>query len=165
MTLDPVVLWLIAGALMLIGVIGLVLPGVPGVIAVFGGMLLAASIDDFTRIGWPTLVVLGVLTGCATVTEAGYFWGDYSASLYRLTKAPSKETEAAHVATLEKMIEEADRRTLRVPPGIHAELGHLKGRQGDQSARDLHFVAEIGLYPESRVFIEKLIATPAKKVN
>jgi uncharacterized protein YqgC (DUF456 family) len=51
MTLDPVVLWLISTALMLIGVIGVVLPGVPGVIAVFCGMLLAASIDDFTRIG------------------------------------------------------------------------------------------------------------------
>jgi uncharacterized protein YqgC (DUF456 family) len=69
MTLDPVVLWLIAGALMLIGVIGLVLPGVPGVIAVFGGMLVAASIDDFTRIGWPTLVVLGVLTALAFAAD------------------------------------------------------------------------------------------------
>ncbi len=69
MTLDPVVLWLIAAALMLIGVIGVVLPGVPGVIAVFGGMLLAASIDDFTRIGWPTLVALGVLTALAFAAD------------------------------------------------------------------------------------------------
>jgi uncharacterized protein YqgC (DUF456 family) len=67
--LDPVVLWLIAGALVLIGLVGLVLPGVPGVIAVFGGMLLAASIDDFTRIGWPTLVALGVLTALAFAAD------------------------------------------------------------------------------------------------
>ncbi len=69
MPLDPVVLWLIAGALVLIGLVGLVLPGVPGVIAVFGGMLLAASIDDFTRIGWPTLVALGVLTALAFAAD------------------------------------------------------------------------------------------------
>ena len=69
MMLDPVVLWLIAAALVLIGVVGLVLPGVPGVIAVFGGMLLAASIDDFTRIGWPTLVALGVLTALAFAAD------------------------------------------------------------------------------------------------
>ena len=69
MMLDPVVLWLIAGALVLIGLVGMVLPGVPGVIAVFGGMLLAASIDDFTRIGWPTLVVLGVLTALAFAAD------------------------------------------------------------------------------------------------
>lgn len=69
MGLDPVVLWLIAAALVLIGVVGLVLPGVPGVIAVFGGMLLAASIDEFTRIGWPTLVALGVLTALAFAAD------------------------------------------------------------------------------------------------
>jgi hypothetical protein len=63
------------------------------------------------------------------------------------------------------MIEEADRRGLRVPPGIHAELGYLKGKQGDQAARDRHFVLEIRLYPEARVFAEKLIATPPKKVE
>lgn len=106
-----------------------------------------------------------LLVGCATVTEAGYFWGDYSSSLYRYTKDPSKETLMAHIATLEKMIVEAERRDLRVPPGIHAELGHLKGKQGDAVARDQHFVAEIGLYPESRVFVEKLIATPPQKAN
>ena len=105
------------------------------------------------------------LVGCATVTEAGYFWGDYSNSLYRYTKDPSKETLTAHIATVEKMIVEAERRDLRVPPGIHAELGHLKGKQGDAVARDQHFVAEIGLYPESRVFVEKLIATPPQKAN
>jgi hypothetical protein len=52
-----------------------------------------------------------------------------------------------------------------VPPGIHAELGYLKGKQGDQAARDRHFVLEIRLYPEARVFAEKLIATPPKKVE
>lgn len=106
-----------------------------------------------------------LLVGCATVTEAGYFWGDYSSSLYRYTKDPSKETLTAHIDTLEKMIVEAERRDLRVPPGIHAELGYLKGKQGDPVARDQHFVAEIGLYPESRVFVEKLIATPPQKAD
>jgi uncharacterized protein len=34
----------------------------PGAAIVFGGMLLAAWIDDFQRIGWITLTVLGGLT-------------------------------------------------------------------------------------------------------
>lgn len=106
-----------------------------------------------------------LLVGCTTVTEAGYFWGDYSKSLYRYTKDPSKETLTAHIATLETMIVEAEKRDLRVPPGIHAELGHLKDKQGDPVARDQHYVAEIGLYPESRVFVERLIATPPQKAN
>jgi uncharacterized protein YqgC (DUF456 family) len=37
--------------------------------AVFGGMLLAAWIDGFTKIGWVTLVVLGVLTALAFAAD------------------------------------------------------------------------------------------------
>lgn len=69
MPLDPAFLWFCALVLILVGVVGTVLPGVPGAMAVFGGMLLAAWIDGFTRVGWPTLVVLGVLTALAFAAD------------------------------------------------------------------------------------------------
>ena len=67
--LNPALLWFCALGLIFIGVAGTVLPGVPGVMAVFGGMLLAAWIDGFTRIGWPTVVALGVLTALAVASD------------------------------------------------------------------------------------------------
>jgi hypothetical protein len=67
--LNPALLWFCAIALIFIGIAGTVLPGVPGVMAVFGGMLLAAWIDGFTRIGWPTVVALGVLTALAVAAD------------------------------------------------------------------------------------------------
>lgn len=54
--------WVLSITLIVVGVAGTFLPVLPGVILVFGGMLLGAWIDGFTRIGWVTLVVLGVLT-------------------------------------------------------------------------------------------------------
>jgi uncharacterized protein len=54
-------LWIIAIPLMLVGLIGLVLPALPGAPLLFGGLLLAAWADNFTYVGWPTLVVLGIL--------------------------------------------------------------------------------------------------------
>jgi uncharacterized protein YqgC (DUF456 family) len=66
---DPLLLWSLAIGLIVIGMAGTVLPGVPGVAAVFGGMLLAAWIDGFTRIGAPTLVILGVLTALAFAAD------------------------------------------------------------------------------------------------
>ena len=42
------VLWLVAGLLMLVGLVGTVLPALPGVPLIFVGVLLAASIDDFS---------------------------------------------------------------------------------------------------------------------
>lgn len=67
--MDPVIWWVLAIALMLIGIVGTVVPGLPGAVAVFGGMLLAAWIDGFQRIGWPTLVALGVLTALAFAAD------------------------------------------------------------------------------------------------
>ena len=55
-------LWLISIALILLGVAGTILPALPGVTLVFGGILLAAWIDHFTRIpGW-LVGVFAVLT-------------------------------------------------------------------------------------------------------
>lgn len=54
--------WVAAVALVLIGIAGTVLPGLPGTPLVFGGLLLAAWIDGFERVGAITLIVLGVLT-------------------------------------------------------------------------------------------------------
>lgn len=54
--------WVAAVALVLIGIAGTILPGLPGTPLVFGGLLLAAWIDGFERVGAITLIVLGVLT-------------------------------------------------------------------------------------------------------
>lgn len=69
MTLDSTWWWVLAIALIVIGVIGTFLPAIPGVAAVFGGMLLAAWIDDFQRIGWVTLTILGVLTALSFAAD------------------------------------------------------------------------------------------------
>lgn len=66
---DAAFLWFIAAALVVIGLIGTVLPAVPGVPFVFAGLLIAAWIGDFQRIGWPTLTILGVLTVLAIAAD------------------------------------------------------------------------------------------------
>jgi uncharacterized protein YqgC (DUF456 family) len=60
---DPDTLWyLLSALLVLVGIAGTVLPALPGVPLVFAGMLLAAWAGDFQQVGWPVLVVLGLLT-------------------------------------------------------------------------------------------------------
>src|SRR6185503_9744575 len=54
--------WPLAAALVILGVAGTVLPALPGAPLVFAGLLVAASIDGFQKVGWFTLGVLGVLT-------------------------------------------------------------------------------------------------------
>jgi uncharacterized protein YqgC (DUF456 family) len=64
-----IVLWIVAIVLIAIGVVGTVVPALPGVTLMFAGMALGAWIDDFTRVpGW-VLVVLGVLTAIAWIVD------------------------------------------------------------------------------------------------
>lgn len=67
--MNAAVLWSLAIVLMAIGAAGIVLPALPGVPLIFAGMVLAASIDDFQRIGWLTVAILGVLTVIAAVVD------------------------------------------------------------------------------------------------
>lgn len=66
-------LWALAVALIVIGIAGTVLPALPGVVFVFGGIVLAAWIDDFARVsGWTVgaLAVLAVLGFCVDYLAA-----------------------------------------------------------------------------------------------
>ncbi len=59
---NSVWMWGLAVLMVLGGLAGAVLPALPGVPLVFGGLVVAAWADDFQRVGWITLTLLGVLT-------------------------------------------------------------------------------------------------------
>ncbi len=73
-------LWVLCAALILLGLAGTVLPVMPGTVLVWGGILLGAWIDDFTRVGVTSVVLISVLAMLA--------WGlDYVAGLMGAKKA------------------------------------------------------------------------------
>jgi uncharacterized protein YqgC (DUF456 family) len=63
------VLWILAVGLVLGGIAGTVLPGLPGAILVLAGLVLAAWIDGFARVGLGTLAILGALTAATYVLD------------------------------------------------------------------------------------------------
>jgi len=62
-------LWALAAVLVVVGLAGTMLPALPGVPFVFAGLLVAAWLGDFQRIGWPTLTVLALLTAGAVLVD------------------------------------------------------------------------------------------------
>lgn len=77
-------LWILCVALILAGLAGTVLPVLPGTLLVWGGVVLGAWIDDFTRVGVTTLVVVTVLAVLA--------WGlDYVAGLMGAKKVAASK--------------------------------------------------------------------------
>jgi len=56
-----VLLWVLAVALVLTGLVGVVLPALPGTVLIFAGLVMAAWTDHFTRVGGVTLAIIGVI--------------------------------------------------------------------------------------------------------
>jgi len=61
--------WLLSGGLILLGLAGIVLPALPGTILVLAGIVVGAWIDDFQRVGYVTVAVVGVLAVLSWVLE------------------------------------------------------------------------------------------------
>ena len=75
-----IVLWLLAIALIVIGLAGLVLPALPGPPLLFAGLLFAAWAEDFVYIGAGTLTALGILTVVAYLVD--FIAGAFGAKRY-----------------------------------------------------------------------------------
>jgi len=64
------ILWYVLAAVLIVaGLVGTVLPAIPGVPLVFAGMLLASWADGFQHAGLWTLITLGVLTVIAVAVD------------------------------------------------------------------------------------------------
>lgn len=61
--------YILAAVLVVVGMVGTVMPALPGLPLVFGGMALAAWVSGFEKVGWVTLTVLGLLTALSVVVD------------------------------------------------------------------------------------------------
>jgi uncharacterized protein len=64
-----IALTILAILLVVIGLAGTVLPALPGVPLIFGGLLLVAYQDGFNKVGVVTLIILGVLSVLAVAID------------------------------------------------------------------------------------------------
>src|SRR5574341_282237 len=64
-----ILLWVIAVALVVIGLVGTVLPALPGAMLIVGGLVVAAWADGFVHVGTWTLVVIGVIGAASYLVD------------------------------------------------------------------------------------------------
>lgn len=84
--MDWNILWyVIAGILIVAGLIGAILPNLPGIPVMFGGMLLAAWVGHFQKIPVWVIVLLGVLAAFSILFD--FLSGTWGAKKYGASKA------------------------------------------------------------------------------
>jgi hypothetical protein len=111
-----------------------------------------------SRVGRTTgLVVLLLLAGCQAPRPL-YYWGNYEAVLYVDYSKPGKLSVEDQIAKLEEDLRTAKGKGYPAHPGLHAQIGYLYFQKGNVGAARREFEAEKAVYPESVVFMDRLLA-------
>jgi uncharacterized protein len=64
-----ILLYALGFALVIVGLVGIILPALPGHILILVGLVLAAWAEHFTRVGMWTLIVIGVIAAASYVVD------------------------------------------------------------------------------------------------
>jgi len=64
-----ILLWILCLVCVLVGLIGTVVPMLPGTPLVFLGLLFGAWAEDFAKVGWLPLTILGIMTAVTFVID------------------------------------------------------------------------------------------------
>ncbi|MEK7388245.1 MAG: DUF4810 domain-containing protein [Elusimicrobiota bacterium] len=101
------------------------------------------------------------LIGCAT--PAHYAWGQYEDLVYDSYAKPGATPPEKQVEKLEEDYQKARSTNKPVPPGWHAHLGYLYFQLGKSDQARQEFETEKATFPESAVFMDRLLAKFEKR--
>lgn len=96
-------------------------------------------------------------SSCGTSQGALYSWYDYENMAYQYIKAPTTKTTQDLLETYKKIIDKQTGVRKTVPPGIYAEYGYLLIKQNRVEEGVSYLEKEVTLYPESKMFIERIV--------
>ncbi|KAF1026235.1 MAG: hypothetical protein GAK40_01284 [Burkholderia plantarii] len=112
------------------------------------------------RFGLLAAAAASLLVGCAApATPPLYQWNGYQRQVYAYFQGKTAARE--QIDALEKALQEIRGKGNLPPPGFHAQLGMLYASTGDVQRAAQGFEAEKQLFPESAVYMDFLLKTPA----
>jgi hypothetical protein len=103
-------------------------------------------------------VLLIIFTGCQKKIKPLYIWNDYTnTSANYGVKGHESEVLEKHLETLKTIIEDSSQKKQRVAPGIYAEYAQLLFEANKIEKAKKFFLLEKETYPESSIFIDKIM--------
>lgn len=103
------------------------------------------------------LASLLVFSNCTSSKPALYSWQNYETSSYTYLKNSDEAALEELVVAYEKIISEQSGTRNVVPPGIYADYGFLLLQNGENEKGKEMLQKEIEIYPESKIFIDRIL--------
>jgi len=101
-----------------------------------------------------------LLAGCQAPNT--YYWANYEPLVYSNYAQPGEIQPAEQVQLLQADEAKAQEKGLPLPPGFYAYLGYLYSLTGDNNAAVASFQSEKQNFPESAVFMDRLMGGARK---
>ena len=99
---------------------------------------------------------------CSIGEKTLYSWDKYETATHTYAKDPSEKNLEDLFKCYDKIISKQNGVRKVVPPGIYAEKAYLMLGQGKKDEAISYLKQEIALYPESKLFIDKIIKQISK---
>ncbi len=109
------------------------------------------------------LLAFTLLAGCAAKQPPLYQWGSYEDQVYAMYRDTGKVPIEEQLENLEQDYQVARAADKPVPPGYHAHMGYLYFQLGKTDQALQSFETEKALFPESTVYMDRLIARVKKQ--
>jgi len=106
--------------------------------------------------------LVSALAGCASRPPNLYTWGNYEELVYASHASPGSIPPEKQIEILEADFHKAVAKDERMPPGWHANLGYLYLQIGRVDEGRHELLNEKTQYPESGVFVDRLLANLKK---
>lgn len=102
------------------------------------------------------IIALSATTSCMS-EKTLYSWGNYENVSYNYSKDPGEKNETELVKCYDRLFEDQKGTRKLVPPGMCAERAYLYIKKGKKDEAIALLNKEIKLYPESKLFIDRII--------
>ena len=95
-------------------------------------------------------------TGC-TSYKLLYSWNDYDNTSYKYLKNSDEKSTENLLKSYQQIITKQEGTRNTVPPGIYADYGFILLQAGKTEEGKAMLKKEISLYPESKIFIDRIL--------
>jgi hypothetical protein len=109
------------------------------------------------KTGLILFALLAISVSCTTTKKPLYTWGNYETTSYNYLKKSDENSILKLIENYQKVIETQEGTRGVVPPGVCADYGFILLQKGKTEEGKEMLMKEIALYPESKIFIERIL--------
>lgn len=103
------------------------------------------------------IAITALLFTACTTQKPLYSWGKYEVTSYNYLKNSDEKSTQELIESYKKIIEKQNGSRGVVPPGIYADYGFILLQANKTAEGKALLLKEIALYPESKIFIDRIL--------